>query len=147
MRQRHFIFLVVCLLMFCGKFFGQKFPQKSLPQHPRYDFVGLRLETQGNADHFKKQVSDYVSIYHQLKAGFVINNPIATFQVTDCGPLTAPYPAFTLTAIPQNFYLNGLGMICRNEWQFEKKTSVPLRLRLGSLEYVNYLEQKPNSHR
>jgi hypothetical protein len=45
-------------------------------------------------------------------------------------------------SLPEDYYTQHFGIMCRKEWQFEKTTHIPLRLRLGSLEECNTLEGK-----
>lgn len=52
-----------------------------------------------------------------------------------------------LHPISEDYFTKNFGFFCRKEWQFQKRTTVPLRFRLGSLEYCDYLEVKPNSYR
>jgi len=50
-----------------------------------------------------------------------------------------------LHPLPQNFYNQGLGFFCKKENQLQKLTTLALYIRLGSKEYVDYLERKPNA--
>jgi len=41
-----------------------------------------------------------------------------------------------------DYYVQHLGFFCTKEYKFEKATHIPLKFRVGSLEYCNYLEGK-----
>jgi len=51
----------------------------------------------------------------------------------------------SLKVLPPNFYTNHLSFFCKKELQVQKITAMPVYFRLGSKEYVDQLERKPNT--
>ena len=135
MAQRHFYFLVVFLFMLIGEIFGQESPQ-----------IGQQ-----------KSVGRYKTILESIKWINQVQHSISykpdrnyTFTVMGHSPVTIPSCFGTtvtyLTRMPVTYaYNKDPGWFCKKELQLDKITSVPLRFRLGSLEYVNWMEQKPNA--
>ena len=127
MRERHFIFLVVCLLMFYGTIFSQ---QKFSALAPYYPFSAPKTLFQHP---FHPDFGNQVSA-----SPVTVTAPVFSLA----GSLGAKDLLYPLSA---GFYSNHLGFFCQKELQIEKATGLPLRFRLGSMEYVNYLEKKPGS--
>lgn len=48
-----------------------------------------------------------------------------------------------MKTIPPDYCAKHLGFFCKEEIKRDKQTILPLRFRLGSMDYCNYLEQKP----
>jgi hypothetical protein len=52
---------------------------------------------------------------------------------------------FRLQVLPLNFYNQHLSFFCKKELQLQKLTSLPIYIRAGSKDYVDFLERKPNA--
>lgn len=57
----------------------------------------------------------------------------------------APLPSYLLTSgsvAPGWYYQQHFGYFCKKEWAWEKRTGVPLKLRLGNYDYTQKIEGK-----
>jgi len=51
-------------------------------------------------------------------------------------------PVLPVQGLSDDYYTRHFGFMCKKELEFEKTTRIPLKFRLGSLEYCNSLEGK-----
>ncbi len=47
--------------------------------------------------------------------------------------------------VPANFYANNLGFFCKQELKLQAITRLPVKLRLGSVPYCDWMEGKKNA--
>lgn len=77
----------------------------------------------------------------------LLNSHKALCQLSLSWKLDTSGHNINIRVLPQNFYTQHLGFFCKKEVQIQKLTAVPVYIRLGSKEYVDYLERKPNMRR
>lgn len=47
--------------------------------------------------------------------------------------------------VSPNFYVNNLGFFCKQELKFQAATKIPLKFRIGSVQYCDRMEGKINA--
>lgn len=115
-------------------------------------FVVKMVEAQNfnyTSSNIRSSHTPSINFYNPAKASIskTFNQPCHksyTPKIATINPLLRLKP-LSCPVIAADYYTRGFGFFCKKELQFEKITKIPLTFRLGSLQYNNYLEGKPNS--
>ena len=151
MSQRLCGFLVVLLLLFQEEIFGQEKERIDTVELITWDCLGSSHNCNPNPP--ARRVFLYIKPgdciklplnYETLKNFDFENQLQLDYRHKDSiTNKKTPFPAILFKqAISPSLYTSQLGFFCKKELQLEKITATPFRFRLGSLDYVDYLEHK-----
>ena len=124
------VFLLTAQLLSAQKIFQQ--PKTISQVVGKINYDNKQWAYQNSPQYVKNVVFNYPSINYNF-----------SIQPGSSGVhSTSNYKNFEIRGVN---YQDRLTFFCRQEYKFEKSTKIPLRFRIGSLNYTNYLEQKPNA--
>jgi len=122
---RFYSYLLIGVLLFSGKAYTQQ--------------VGFipRL----NQDKGFNKLSMEIKRAERSKTNYFAENNLSGDRLQGVYA-TGENQSSSLPSLRADYHVMTLGFMCRKEWQFEKATKIPLRFRLGSLQYCDMLEGK-----
>lgn len=107
-----------------------------------YDHARFSLKDTLNPGFFAKISSDKHGLSHWTMG--MLRCSIAPRQVptnANSNP-SASTQVLKQIGLRPDYAISQWGIFCKGEWMLEKRTGIPMRFRLGSLDYVNLLEGK-----
>lgn len=122
-------FLFFCMIFVAGSATGQNLHSQISPDNY---FFNTKLAYQNTS-----KINIY-NAFHQTVSKKTLPEKKLVIPVFLLSPVSC-------SVIAGDYYTQGFGFFCKKELQFEKTTKIPLRFRLGSLQYNDYLEGKPNA--
>jgi hypothetical protein len=130
-RQRVSGFVVVLVLIFSGKIFSQQVTPRIAQISPHESHVFCCSVSKTSAEYFNNLIDHDKFLSPKNQPILPLPGTTGTIIVVTNQQLLSLTSSFSHP-----------GFFCQKEYQFERKTSVPLRVRLGSLEYVDRMEGK-----